>query len=141
RDAYTKSLTELARKLEVSSRLLFAGDCSDMPAAYMLADVVVNASTDPEAFGRTIVEAQAMRRMVIATDHGAARETVRDGETGWRVKPGDADALAVALDAALDLPVEARLATGAAARDFVAEHYSIAAMQSGNLAVYHELLG
>lgn len=141
RDAYAKSLAERARSHEVASRVLFAGDCADMPAAYKLADVVVNASTDPEAFGRTIVEAQAMRRLVIASDHGAARETIVDGETGWRVKPGDAAALAAALDAALDLPVEARIEMGHAGREFVSEHYSIAAMQAGNLAVYHELLG
>ena len=40
--------------------------CADMPAAYMLADVVVSASTDPEGFGRIIVEAQAMGRPVVA---------------------------------------------------------------------------
>jgi len=141
REAYVKSLTQLARSLDVASRVLFAGDVADMPAAYKLADVVVNASTDPEAFGRTIVEAQAMRRMVIATDHGAARETVRDSETGWRVPPGDPEALAAAIDAALDLPVESRIALGNAARAHVSERYSIAAMQAGNLAVYHELLG
>jgi glycosyltransferase involved in cell wall biosynthesis len=141
RDAYAQSLGALARHHEVADRVLFAGDCADMPAAYMLADVVVNASTDPEAFGRTIVEAQAMRRLVIATDHGAARETILAGETGWRVPPSDPAALAAALDAALDLPAAARLAIGSAARAFVAAHYSIAAMQQGNLAVYHELLG
>jgi glycosyltransferase involved in cell wall biosynthesis len=141
RDAYATSLAQSAQRHDIANRVLFAGDCADMPAAYMLADVVVNASTDPEAFGRTIVEAQAMRRLVIATDHGAARETIRAGATGWRVPPADPAALAEALDAALDLPVEARLAIGAAARDFVAAHYSIDAMQAGNLAVYHELLG
>ena len=52
-------------------------ECRDMPAAYMLADVVVSASTEPEGFGRVIVEAQAMGRPVIATAHGGAR---RDGD-------------------------------------------------------------
>ncbi|HQT85806.1 MAG: glycosyl transferase [Acidiphilium sp. 37-64-53] len=141
RDAYLKSLSHLAQSLDVAKRVLFAGDCADMPAAYKLADVVVNASTDPEAFGRTIVEAQAMRRLVIATDHGAARETIRANETGWRVPPNDPAALAAAIDQALDLPVEARIAIGAAARDFVATNYAVSTMQAGNLAVYHELLG
>ena len=58
-------------------------------AAYMLADVVVSASTSAEGFGRVAVEAQAMGRPVIATDHGGARETVIGGETGWLVPPGD----------------------------------------------------
>ncbi len=141
RETYVKMLTELARKLNVARRVLFTGDVIDMPAAYKLADVVVNASTDPEAFGRTIVEAQAMRRMVIVTDHGAARETVRDGQTGWRVKPGDPDALAAVIDSALDLPVSTRIALGIAARTHVSDYYSTSAMQAGTIAVYQELLG
>ena len=141
REAYRRSLVEAIRAHDLVPRVFFAGDCTDMPAAYKLADVVVNASTDPEAFGRTIVEAQAMRRIAIATDHGAARETIRDGETGWRTKPGDADDHAATLDAALDLAPDARAAMGAAAREFVAAFYSITAMQNGNLAVYDELLG
>jgi glycosyltransferase involved in cell wall biosynthesis len=141
RTDYVRSLWQAADRVGVAGRIRMIGDCTDMPAAYKLADVVVNASTDPEAFGRTIVEAQAMRRLVIATDHGAARETIREGETGWRTKPGDAEALAATIDRALDLDIPARMAMGAAARDFVATHYSIAAMQAGNLAAYHELLG
>ena len=53
----------------------------------------------PEGFGRVIVEAQAMGRPVVATDHGGARETIVPGETGWLVPPGDAAALAAAIDA------------------------------------------
>src|SRR5258707_4574050 len=62
-------------------------DCRDMPAAYVLADVVVSASTDPEGFGRVILEAQAMGRPVVATDHGGARETILPGATGWAPPP------------------------------------------------------
>jgi DNA-binding NarL/FixJ family response regulator len=74
-----------------------------MPTAYMLADVVVSASTDPEGFGRVIVEAQAMGRPVVATDHGGARETILPGVTGWLAAPGDPAALAQAIGAALAL--------------------------------------
>lgn len=141
RESYRQSLAGTIRQLDLGSRVFFTGDCTDMPAAYKLADIVVNASTDPEAFGRTIVEAQAMRRLAIATDHGAARETIRHGETGWRTKPGDPADLAATIDAALDLPPEERAAIGQTARAFVSEYYSITAMQNGNLAVYDELLG
>ncbi|HEY2539046.1 MAG TPA: glycosyltransferase family 4 protein, partial [Stellaceae bacterium] len=78
-------------------------DCNDMPAAYMLADVVVSASTAAEGFGRVIVEAQAMGRPVVATDHGGARETIVPGVTGWLVRAGDTVALAGAIGAALSL--------------------------------------
>src|SRR5207245_7050962 len=72
-------------------------DCRDMSAAYALADVVISASTDPEGFGRTIVEAQAMGRPVVATDHGGARETIVPTVTGWLAPPRDTDGLATAL--------------------------------------------
>ena len=76
-------------------------DCRDMPAAYMLSDVVVSASNEPEGFGRVIIEAQAMGRPVVATDHGGARETIVPGVTGWLAPPGDPAALAAAIGEAL----------------------------------------
>jgi len=141
RENYTANLVSLAQSLSVADRLRLAGHNEDMPAAMMLADIVVNASTDPEAFGRTIIEAQAMGRMVIAADHGGARETILEGETGLLFAPGDAAALAAALDTALDMPAAARIAWGAAARAHVTANYSVAAMQAAVLGVYAELLG
>jgi glycosyltransferase involved in cell wall biosynthesis len=140
RDDYAAELMELAQRLDVAERVRLVGHTEEIPAAMMLADVVVNASTDPEAFGRTIVEAQAMGRIVIATDHGGARETIIPGETGFLVPPGDVDALAAALDAALDMPPDDRISWGRQARAHVAEHYSVAAMQNAVLDVYAELL-
>ena len=90
--------------------------CSDMPAAYMLSDVVVSASNEPEGFGRVIVEAQAMGRPVVATDHGGARETIVAGVTGWLAAPGNPAALAAAIGEALALDDAAR-AEFARARD------------------------
>ena len=87
-----------------------------MPAALMLADVVVHASTEPEAFGRVVIEAQAMGRPVIASDLGGPVETVEHGVTGWRVPPGDPRALAAAIEAALALPADAARRRSAAGR-------------------------
>jgi len=116
------------------------GDCRDMPAAYMLADVVVSASTEPEGFGRIIVEAQAMGRPVIATAHGGAAETVIPGETGWLVPPGDADALAAALGEALALSPEARLARAERALAHVRAAFTTQHMTANTIAIYEELL-
>jgi glycosyltransferase involved in cell wall biosynthesis len=114
--------------------------CDDMPAAYMLADVVVSASLDPEAFGRVAVEAQAMGRPTIATDHGAARETLIAGETGWLTPPGDARALAGALSEALALNAAGRAALAARAIVRVRANFSKEVMCAATLAVYRELL-
>jgi glycosyltransferase involved in cell wall biosynthesis len=140
RDGYAKELEALAHRLGVAERVRVVGHCDDMPAALMLSDVVVNASTDPEAFGRVVVEAQAMGRAVVATDHGGAVETIAHGETGWRVAPGDAGALAAVLDAVLAMPAEAVAALGARARASVLADYTIARMQSKTLDVYEEVL-
>lgn len=134
-------LTAQAEALGVAQRLRFVGHESDMPAVLRAADVVVNPSTDPEAFGRVVIEAQAMAAMVIASDHGGAAETVSHGETGWLVPPGDAQALADALDFVLALPLEQRRRIGAVARASVCENYTTAVMQAKTLDVYRELLG
>jgi len=80
-----------AEALGVAAQVRLPGACTDMPAALLLADVVVNASTDPEAFGRTVIEGQAMARLVLATDHGGAVETVEHGVTtkGTRLGAGE----------------------------------------------------
>ncbi len=141
RDPYRRELESLAGSLGVTSRLRLVGDCRDMPAAYMLADVVVSASTDPEAFGRVAVEASAMGRPVVATDHGGARETVQHDTTGFLVPPGDPVALASAIEHVLTLTPAERLALGGRARAYAETHYSKARMCAATLGVYAELLG
>jgi glycosyltransferase involved in cell wall biosynthesis len=134
---------ELVRRIDqlgVAGVFHIVGDCRDMPAAMMLADVVISASTEPEGFGRVIVEAQAMGRPVIATDHGGARETVLSGETGWLVPPGDRDALAGALTQALALGADERTAMAARAREWIEERYDTRLMCEATLSVYEELL-
>ena len=140
RAGYREELEHLirARGLEGVARVV--DHCRDMPAAFKLADVVIHASTDPEAFGRVIAEAQAMGRPVIATDHGGAREIVRPGETGWLVPPGDPDALAAAINEALSLDGDRRLAIAEAATANVRERFSRERMCADTLAVYAEVL-
>ena len=108
RTGYREDLEAQIGRIGAESIIHLTGPCRDMAAAYMLAGVVVSASTDPEAFGRIAAEAHAMGRPVIASDHGGACETVIAGETGWLVPPGDADALAQALRTALALTGEER---------------------------------
>ena len=141
RDKFSREMASLAESLGVADRVRMVGQCDDMPAAFKLSDVVVNASTDPEAFGRVVIEAQSMARPVIATNHGGAAETVAHDATGWLVPPGDADALAAALDYVLNLTPEARAELGAAARAEVARRYTTRAMQDATIAVYAEVLG
>lgn len=137
RDAYVQSLRDLAQALGVLDRLRLPGHVRDMPAALLASDVVVHASVEAEAFGRSVIEAQAMARVVIAADLGGPRETVECGVTGWLTPPGDPVALAARIKHVLNLPQAARAAMGDTARQRVP---TMLAMQAATLAVYQELL-
>ena len=115
-------------------------NCRDMPAALMLADVVVAPSTRPEGFGRVIAEAQAMGRPVIAADHGGARETIVPDKTGFLVPPGDAGALARAIEVALALKDEEKAALAARSIAHIRARFTTAMMTEATLAVYGELM-
>ena len=140
RTGYREELEDQIARIGAGGIIHLTGPCRDMAAAYMLSDVVVSASTDPEAFGRVAAEAQAMGRPVIATAHGGARETVIEGETGWLVPPGDADGLARALRAALAMTPGDREAVARRAREHIVRNFTKPQMCAATLAVYEELL-
>ena len=140
RSGYRQELEQAIAAAGLEDAVRLVGHCDDMPAAYLLADLACAPSLEPEPFGRTAVEPQAMGRPVLAADHGAARDTVADGETGWLVSPGDADAWAAAIArAAAQTPAE-RAAMGAAAMERARLLYSVDAMCAATLKVYARLM-
>jgi glycosyltransferase involved in cell wall biosynthesis len=141
RETYTVELTNLIARLSLGDHVRIVGHCPDMAAAYKLADVVISASTEPEAFGRVAVEAQAMERPIIATAIGGSRETIVPGETGFLVPPNDPAALAAAVVKVLDSSPEDIAALGSRARRHVESRYSVDAMCAATLQVYRGLLG
>ncbi|MEM6487924.1 MAG: glycosyltransferase family 4 protein [Pseudomonadota bacterium] len=138
---YAERLARMIEEAEVGDCVYLTGGATDMAAAYKMASVVVSASLEPEAFGRVAVEAQAMGRPVIATDHGGARETVAHGETGWLYAPGDAAALALSIETALSLDAQAKAHMRNSARARIGARYTVAAMQRATLAVYEQVAG
>ncbi|MFP6710066.1 MAG: glycosyltransferase family 4 protein [Alphaproteobacteria bacterium] len=140
RTAYRAELEAAVRQHKLESVVRLVDHCRDMAAAYMLADAVVSASTRPEGFGRVVVEAQAMGRPVIATDHGGARETVRPKQSGWLVPPGDPGALAAALERALELTQGEREVMAQNGRDNVEQNFTVTLMCQRTLDVYQSLL-
>lgn len=137
---YRKELEKYIIAKDLGAQVRIVTDCNDMPAAYMISTVVVSPSLVPEGFGRVPIEAQAMGRPVIATDHGGTRETILRDETGWLVPPGDVFALARALQEALDLDARARAALATRAMAHVAEHFTNEQMCQGTLDVYAEVM-
>lgn len=106
------------------------GDCvgfipfqRDTAAVYRALDVVVHASTQPEPFGRTIVEAMACGRPVVVSDAGGAAELFQDGRDAVGFPPGDAPALAAAILGLVDDPGR-RERIGRAARATAVERFA-----------------
>ena len=140
RQAYERRLRAVIDECGVRDMVHLVGDCADMPAAYAWADAVLAPSATPEAFGRVAVEAGAMEKPVIATNHGGALETVVHGKTGYLTAPGDVEALAGAITDVVDMGETARTVMGENARERVASLFSSAAMCDATLGVYRGLL-
>jgi len=133
---YVNELWEMAEQVDMEYRLVIPGHTDRVAAALLVSDIVIAPSTDPEAFGRVVIEAQAMGRPVIASAHGGPMETVIDGQTGYLVPPGDPSSLAQSIEKALKwLDYDAEFA-----RDHVARNFSKTQLQDKTLAVYTEIL-
>lgn len=145
RDDFQAEVRARIAELGLTGQVTLADHVDDMPAAYKAADIVVSASLDPEPFGRIGVEAQAMAKLMIAPDHGGAREQLitepAHHRTGWLFEPGDADALAGALDDALALTPEEATAMGTRARHHAVSAFTSDAMCAATLKVYRDVLG
>lgn len=147
RDDYVAELDKKIADLDLKNYVRCVGHCSDMPTAFALADIVTVPSTEPEAFGRSAVEAQALETPVIVSDLGAVPETVlsppdcpADKRTGWRIPANDAVALAKAMMEALSLSPSERQELGRRARAHVVENFSLERMTGDTLEIYNEIL-
>jgi glycosyltransferase involved in cell wall biosynthesis len=140
RDSYVSDLEHQITRLGLTDQARIVPHVIDMPAAYLAAGLVLAPSTRPEAFGRVAAEASAMARPVIVADHGGARETVIEYETGTRAEPGSARALAGAIRAMLSVGPASRASMGRQGRDHIIRHFSKRGLQAATLSVYKRLL-
>ncbi|MCC3245519.1 glycosyltransferase family 4 protein [Methylocystis sp. WRRC1] len=146
-ESFRRSVEAQIARAGVGEIVRSVGYCDDMPAAYLAAAVIAAPSTEPEAFGRIAIEAQAMGAPVIVSDIGASPEIVlappqtsTQLATGWRVPPGDASALAHAIFEALAMKASARDELTLRARKNVQTRFSVEEMQRATLEVYKRLL-
>ncbi|OZC91601.1 glycosyltransferase [Rhodococcus sp. 06-412-2C] len=119
---YVAELHERASQPDLAGRVEFLGH-TDAPSALRRWDVVVSASTSPEAGPLSVLEAMSYGLPVIGTDHGGTHEFLADG-AGILVAPGDAAALAGAISAVIG-DSDRRRALGSAARYRVASRHDI----------------
>jgi len=140
REGYLQELRRAIAESGLQDVVRIVPHVSDMPAAYLGSDIVVSASTDPEAFGRVAAEAGAMGRAVVATDHGGARETVLADRSGLLVPPNDASALATALHTLLGTTADERERMGNEGRLHVRAKFALTRMCADTIALYRRVL-
>lgn len=140
RTGYREEILTAVAAAGLTEAVKLVGHCDDMPAAFLVCDIALLPTLKPESFGRAAVEPQIMERPVIVSDHGGAVETVVEGETGWKVPPGDANAWATAMAAAIDAGGVRRRAMGQFAAARARRLYSVDAMCDATLEVYARML-
>jgi len=123
-EAYVEALRVQAAGLRIEDRLHFVGFQDNAPAWMKAMDVILHTSTAPEPFGRVIIEGMAAGRPVIASAAGGVTEIVRHGKNGLLVEPGDAAALAGAVEALRAEPDRAQRLVSQALSD-VEQHFSL----------------
>lgn len=139
-DGQDRAIEEEIGRLGLAGRVQVVRECRDMPAAYMLADVVVQAASEPAAFLPVLAEAQAMGRPTVGLALGGAVEQLTGAAMAWLVEPGRPDALAAAIAAAIGLTLEERQALAPEAIRRVRRSHDKDQTAARTLEVYRELL-
>jgi glycosyltransferase involved in cell wall biosynthesis len=128
-----------AKDLGLGSSTHFLGWREDVPQIMAALDVFLMPSLR-EGFGIVLLEAMAAGVPVVASAAGAAREVVRNGETGFVVEPGDVGGLASGLDRLLG-DADLRRRMGRMARARVESEFTAARMVERTYWLYQRLLG
>jgi len=137
--AYYQKLLTLTETLGLQNEVCFTGFRSDVPRLLAALDVMVLASSEPEPFGRVVIEAMAAERPVIATAAGGVLDIIEHEVNGWLIPAKDAPAMAQAMVKMLSEPTLARR-IGQAARQTVEERFTLAVHVERVQKVYDGLL-
>tara|TARA_B100000767_G_scaffold208318_1_gene195238 strand:+ start:133 stop:1290 length:1158 start_codon:yes stop_codon:yes gene_type:complete len=140
RKVYKKKLINLVQRYRLGQKVKFIDHCKEMPVAYSLADIVISASIEPEAFGRVSVEAQAMGKPIIASNLGGSKETILDGKSGFLYKHDDPRELAKSLNAVIELDQDHLNSIGNEGRKNVIKKFDVELMCDSTLREYKKLL-
>ncbi len=140
RKVYKKRLIDLVQRYRLGKKIKFIDHCKEMPLAYSLADAVVSASVEPEAFGRVAVEAQAMGKLIIASNIGGSNETILKGKSGFLYKYDDPRELAKILNNVSELDQVSLNSYGIEGRKNVIKKFDVEAMCDSTLREYKKLL-
>jgi glycosyltransferase involved in cell wall biosynthesis len=140
RDIYKKKILRLAEQYRLTNQLKFIKHCKNMPLAYKVSDIIVSASTEPEAFGRVSVEAQAMEKPIIASNIGGSNETIINNKTGFLFESGKVQALGKKIIEVLQLGETTLKSMGNEGRKNIIKKFNVEKMCFSTYSEYKKLL-
>ena len=140
RDLYKKKLIRLSEQYRLSKQVRFIDHCKDMALAYKVSDIVVSASTEPEAFGRVAVEAQSMETPIVASNIGGSNETIIDEKTGFLYEAGNAKALSQKILRILNSSETVLKSIGIEGRKNIIKKFNVEKMCFSTYSEYKRLL-
>jgi glycosyltransferase involved in cell wall biosynthesis len=140
RDLYKKKLIRLTEQFRMNNQVKFIDHCNDMALAYKISDIVVSASTEPEAFGRVAVEAQSMEKPIIASNIGGSNETIINEETGYLFESGNAKELSQKILKVLYLDENSLKLIGTEGRKNIVKKFNVEKMCFSTYSEYKKIL-
>ena len=140
RKIYKKKLIRLIERFRLNNDVIFLEHAPSMPVAYSVSSVVVSASIEPEAFGRISVEAQSMKKPIVASDIGGSRETIVDNKTGLLFSSSDHHSLSEKLDFIFRLDDTSLNVMGNNGRKNVQKKFNVEKMCFSTYSEYKKLI-
>ena len=140
RTVFRKKLENLVQQYDLTKNIKFVDHCKKMPLAYYLSDVVVSSSIEPEAFGRVSIEAQSMKKPIIASNIGGSNETIIDNKTGLLFESGNPQALSNKLKEIIKLDTLTLDLMGNEGRKNVLNRFNIEKMCFNTYSEYKKII-
>ena len=140
RKIYKKKLIRLIERFRLNNDVIFLEHAPSMPVAYSVSSVIVSASIEPEAFGRISIEAQSMKKPIVASDIGGSRETIVDNKTGLLFSSSDHHSLSEKLDFIFRLDDTSLNVMGNNGRKNVQKKFNVEKMCFSTYSEYKKLI-
>ena len=139
RHLYKKKLIRLVEQFRLNQQIKFIENCKNMPLAYKISDFVVSASIEPEAFGRVAVEAQAMQKLILASNIGGSKETIIDNKTGFLFEASNPEDLSLKIIESMSLEENTVMQMGKEGRMNVIKKFNVEKMCFSTYSEYKKL--
>ncbi len=140
RDLYKKKLVRLTEQYRLTKQVKFIDHCKDMALAYKISDIVISSSIEPESFGRVSVEAQSMKKIIIASNIGGSNETVIDEKSGYLFESGNPESLSEKILKVLNLDDTTLKSVGNEGRKNIVNKFNVEKMCFSTYSEYKKLI-